>query len=120
MKTKARKSRRARKPMEKSSRVWKWTVRKTARCWWKARPAACVSRDEFTARRGSRSRGLFPAILGQKAGNRGDAGPAVVTSCAKKARSCHPPLHARDAACKSCTSAQDNLCTASRATQGKG
>ena len=74
--------------------------------------------DEFT-RSGADPEGLFPAILGHEgAGIVVEVGPGV-TSCAKATtsfRSTRPNA----AQCKSCLSRKTNLCTAIRATQGKG
>jgi S-(hydroxymethyl)glutathione dehydrogenase / alcohol dehydrogenase len=74
--------------------------------------------DEFT-RSGADPEGLFPAILGHEgAGIVVDVGPGVT--------SLRPgdhviPLYTPECrACKSCLSRKTNLCTAIRATQGKG
>ncbi len=74
--------------------------------------------DEFT-RSGGDPEGLFPAILGHEgAGIVAEVG-AGVTSVA---RGDHViPLYSPECrACKSCLSRKTNLCTAIRATQGKG
>ncbi|HZU82332.1 MAG TPA: alcohol dehydrogenase catalytic domain-containing protein, partial [Polyangiaceae bacterium] len=74
--------------------------------------------DEFT-RSGSDPEGLFPAILGHEgAGVVVDVGPGVTTV----APGDHViPLYTPECrACKSCLSRKTNLCTAIRATQGKG
>jgi S-(hydroxymethyl)glutathione dehydrogenase/alcohol dehydrogenase len=74
--------------------------------------------DEFT-RSGGDPEGLFPAILGHEgAGIVAEVG-AGVTSVA---RGDHViPLYTPECrACKSCLSRKTNLCTAIRATQGKG
>jgi S-(hydroxymethyl)glutathione dehydrogenase/alcohol dehydrogenase len=74
--------------------------------------------DEFT-RSGGDPEGLFPAILGHEgAGIVVDVGPGV-TSVAKGDHVI--PLYTPECRqCKSCLSRKTNLCTAIRATQGKG
>jgi S-(hydroxymethyl)glutathione dehydrogenase/alcohol dehydrogenase len=74
--------------------------------------------DEFT-RSGADPEGLFPAILGHEgAGVVVDVGPGV-TSVSKGDHVI--PLYTPECRqCKSCTSHKTNLCTAIRATQGKG
>src|SRR5487761_256756 len=74
--------------------------------------------DEFT-RSGADPEGLFPAILGHEgAGIVVDTG-AGVTSVQKGDHVI--PLYTPECRqCKSCTSHKTNLCTAIRATQGKG
>jgi S-(hydroxymethyl)glutathione dehydrogenase/alcohol dehydrogenase len=74
--------------------------------------------DEFT-RSGGDPEGLFPAIFGHEgAGVVADVGPGV-TSVAKGDHVI--PLYTPECrACKSCLSRKTNLCTAIRATQGKG
>src|ERR1035437_9176362 len=74
--------------------------------------------DEFT-RSGADPEGLFPAILGHEgAGIVVDVG-AGVTSLRKGDHVI--PLYTPECRqCKSCTSHKTNLCTAIRATQGKG
>jgi S-(hydroxymethyl)glutathione dehydrogenase/alcohol dehydrogenase len=74
--------------------------------------------DEFT-RSGADPEGLFPAILGHEgAGIVIDVGPGV-TSVAKGDHVI--PLYTPECRqCKSCLSHKTNLCTAIRATQGKG
>src|SRR5438876_2758659 len=74
--------------------------------------------DEFT-RSGADPEGLFPAILGHEgAGVVVDVGPGVTSV----ARGDHViPLYTPECRqCKSCLSRKTNLCTAIRATQGKG
>ena len=74
--------------------------------------------DEFT-RSGADPEGLFPAIFGHEgAGVVVDVGPGVTSV----ARGDHLiPLYTQECRqCKSCTSHKTNLCTAIRATQGKG
>src|SRR5262245_51502255 len=74
--------------------------------------------DEFT-RSGADPEGLFPAILGHEgAGVVVDTGPGVTTL----AKGDHViPLYVPECRqCKSCLSRKTNLCTAIRATQGKG
>jgi len=74
--------------------------------------------DEFT-RSGGDPEGLFPAILGHEgAGIVVDIGPGV-TSIAKGDHVI--PLYTPECRqCKACLSRKTNLCTAIRATQGKG
>jgi len=74
--------------------------------------------DEFT-RSGADPEGLFPSILGHEgAGIVVDVGPGV-TSVAKGDHVI--PLYTPECRqCKSCLSRKTNLCTAIRATQGKG
>jgi S-(hydroxymethyl)glutathione dehydrogenase/alcohol dehydrogenase len=74
--------------------------------------------DEFT-RSGADPEGLFPAIFGHEgAGVVVDVGPGVTSV----ERGDHViPLYTPECrACKSCLSRKTNLCTAIRATQGKG
>ncbi|HKD46561.1 MAG TPA: S-(hydroxymethyl)glutathione dehydrogenase/class III alcohol dehydrogenase [Rhizomicrobium sp.] len=74
--------------------------------------------DEFT-RSGADPEGLFPVILGHE-------GAGVVVELGKGVSSVRPgdhviPLYTPECRqCKSCTSHKTNLCTAIRATQGKG
>jgi S-(hydroxymethyl)glutathione dehydrogenase/alcohol dehydrogenase len=74
--------------------------------------------DEFT-RSGADPEGLFPAILGHE-------GAGVVLECGLGVSSLKPgdhviPLYTPECGkCKSCLSGKTNLCTAIRATQGKG
>ena len=74
--------------------------------------------DEFT-RSGADPEGLFPAIFGHE-------GAGVVVEVGPGVRSLAPgdhviPLYTPECReCKSCTSRKTNLCTAIRATQGKG
>ncbi|MFO0571732.1 MAG: S-(hydroxymethyl)glutathione dehydrogenase/class III alcohol dehydrogenase [Polyangiaceae bacterium] len=74
--------------------------------------------DDFTLS-GADPEGLFPVILGHEgAGVVVDVGPGV-TSVAKGDHVI--PLYTPECrACKSCLSRKTNLCTAIRATQGKG
>ena len=74
--------------------------------------------DEFT-RSGGDPEGLFPVILGHEgAGVVVEVGPGV-TSVAPGDHVI--PLYTPECrACKSCLSRKTNLCTAIRATQGKG
>src|SRR5689334_13561534 len=74
--------------------------------------------DEFT-RSGADPEGLFPAIFGHEgAGVVVDVGPGV-TSVVKGDHVI--PLYTPECRqCKSCLSRKTNLCTAIRATQGKG
>ena len=74
--------------------------------------------DQYTLS-GADSEGLFPSILGHEgAGIVVEVGPDVKTV----RRGDHViPLYTPECrACKSCTSRKTNLCTAIRATQGKG
>jgi S-(hydroxymethyl)glutathione dehydrogenase/alcohol dehydrogenase len=74
--------------------------------------------DEFT-RSGADPEGLFPAILGHEgAGIVVDVGPGVTS--VKKGDHVIPLYTPECRQCKSCTSHKTNLCTAIRATQGKG
>src|SRR4051812_9046495 len=74
--------------------------------------------DEFT-RSGADPEGLFPAILGHEgAGVVLEVGPGVTTL---KPGDHVIPLYTPECRnCKSCLSRKTNLCTAIRATQGKG
>jgi S-(hydroxymethyl)glutathione dehydrogenase / alcohol dehydrogenase len=74
--------------------------------------------DEFT-RSGADPEGLFPAIFGHEgAGVVVDVGAGVSTL--KKGDHVIPLYTPECRACKSCLSRKTNLCTAIRATQGKG
>src|ERR1700723_726832 len=74
--------------------------------------------DEFTLS-GADPEGLFPAILGHEgAGIVVDVGTGV--SSVKKGDHVIPLYTPECRQCKSCTSQKTNLCTAIRATQGKG
>jgi S-(hydroxymethyl)glutathione dehydrogenase / alcohol dehydrogenase len=74
--------------------------------------------DEFTLS-GADPEGLFPAILGHEgAGIVVDVGPGVSTL--KKGDHVIPLYTPECRQCKSCLSRKTNLCTAIRATQGKG
>jgi S-(hydroxymethyl)glutathione dehydrogenase/alcohol dehydrogenase len=74
--------------------------------------------DEFT-RSGADPEGLFPAILGHEgAGIVVDVGPGVAT--VRKGDHVIPLYTPECRQCKSCLSRKTNLCTAIRATQGKG
>ena len=74
--------------------------------------------DEFT-RSGADPEGLFPAILGHEgAGVVVDVGPGVTTL--KKGDHVIPLYTPECRQCKACLSRKTNLCTAIRATQGKG
>jgi S-(hydroxymethyl)glutathione dehydrogenase/alcohol dehydrogenase len=74
--------------------------------------------DEFT-RSGADPEGLFPAILGHEgAGVVVDVGPGVTS--VRKGDHVIPLYTPECRQCKSCTSRKTNLCTAIRATQGKG
>src|SRR6201992_2795193 len=74
--------------------------------------------DEFT-RSGADPEGLFPVILGHEgAGIVVDVGPGVTS--VKKGDHVIPLYTPECRQCKACTSHKTNLCTAIRATQGKG
>jgi S-(hydroxymethyl)glutathione dehydrogenase/alcohol dehydrogenase len=74
--------------------------------------------DEFT-RSGADPEGLFPAILGHEgAGIVVDVGPGV--SSLRKGDHVIPLYTPECRQCKACLSRKTNLCTAIRATQGKG
>jgi S-(hydroxymethyl)glutathione dehydrogenase/alcohol dehydrogenase len=74
--------------------------------------------DEFT-RSGADPEGLFPVIFGHEgAGIVVDVGPGVTSL--KKGDHVIPLYTPECRACKSCLSRKTNLCTAIRATQGKG
>ena len=74
--------------------------------------------DEYT-RSGADPEGLFPAILGHEgAGVVVDVGAGVTTL--KKGDHVIPLYTPECRQCKSCLSRKTNLCTAIRATQGKG
>ena len=74
--------------------------------------------DEFT-RSGGDPEGLFPAIFGHEgAGVVVDVGPGVTS--VKKGDHVIPLYTPECRQCKACLSRKTNLCTAIRATQGKG
>src|SRR5690242_14494798 len=74
--------------------------------------------DEFT-RSGADPEGIFPAILGNEgAGIVVDVGPGVTS--VRKGDHVIPLYTPECRQCKSCLSRKTNLCTAIRATQGKG
>ncbi|MCC7547826.1 MAG: S-(hydroxymethyl)glutathione dehydrogenase/class III alcohol dehydrogenase [Burkholderiales bacterium] len=74
--------------------------------------------DEFT-RSGADPEGLFPAIFGHEgAGIVVDVGPGVAS--VRKGDHVIPLYTPECRQCKSCLSRRTNLCTAIRATQGKG
>jgi S-(hydroxymethyl)glutathione dehydrogenase/alcohol dehydrogenase len=81
--------------------------------------ASCVCHtDEFT-RSGADPEGLFPVIFGHEgAGIVVDVGPGVTS--VKKGDHVIPLYIPECRQCKSCLSRKTNLCTAIRATQGKG
>ena len=75
--------------------------------------------DEFT-RSGADPEGLFPVIFGHEgAGDRGRRRPRRDVAC-RRATTSSRSTRRSAAACKSCLSRKTNLCTAIRATQGKG
>jgi len=74
--------------------------------------------DEFT-RSGADPEGIFPAIFGHEgAGIVVDVGPGVTS--VKKGDHVIPLYTPECRQCKSCLSRKTNMCTAIRATQGKG
>ncbi|HLT25442.1 MAG TPA: S-(hydroxymethyl)glutathione dehydrogenase/class III alcohol dehydrogenase [Zeimonas sp.] len=74
--------------------------------------------DEFT-RSGADPEGIFPAILGHEgAGIVVDVGPGVTS--VRKGDHVIPLYTPECRQCKSCLSRKTNLCTAIRATQGRG
>src|ERR1700753_2095701 len=74
--------------------------------------------DKYTLS-GADPEGLFPSILGHEgAGIVVDVGPGVKSL--KKGDHVIPLYTPECRECKSCTSHKTNLCTAIRATQGKG
>ena len=74
--------------------------------------------DKYTLS-GADPEGIFPSILGHEgAGIVVDVGPGVTTL--KKGDHVIPLYTPECRVCKSCTSHKTNLCTAIRATQGKG
>jgi len=74
--------------------------------------------DEYTLS-GADPEGIFPAILGHEgAGIVADVGPGVTSL--KKGDHVIPLYTPECRQCKSCLSRKTNLCTAIRATQGKG
>ena len=74
--------------------------------------------DEFT-RSGADPEGLFPVIFGHEgAGIVRDVGPGVTS--VQKGDHVIPLYTPECRNCKSCLSRKTNLCTAIRATQGKG
>jgi S-(hydroxymethyl)glutathione dehydrogenase/alcohol dehydrogenase len=74
--------------------------------------------DEFT-RSGADPEGIFPVIFGHEgAGVVVDVGPSVTS--VQKGDHVIPLYTPECRACKSCLSRKTNLCTAIRATQGKG
>ncbi len=74
--------------------------------------------DEFT-RSGADPEGLFPVVFGHEgAGIVVDVGPGVTS--VKKGDHVIPLYTPECRQCKSCLSGKTNLCTAIRATQGKG
>jgi S-(hydroxymethyl)glutathione dehydrogenase/alcohol dehydrogenase len=74
--------------------------------------------DEFT-RSGADPEGIFPCIFGHEgAGIVVDVGPGVTS--VKKGDHVIPLYTPECRQCKSCLSRKTNLCTAIRATQGKG
>ena len=93
-------------------------VRAPERCWWRSwRPGVCHT-DAYTLS-GADPEGLFPAILGHE-------GAGIVREIGAGVTTLRPgdhviPLYTPECRqCKTCLSQRSNLCTAIRATQGKG
>ena len=81
--------------------------------------ATGVCHTDYYTLSGADSEGLFPSILGHEgAGVVVDVGPGVTTL--KKGDHVIPLYTPECRQCKSCLSRKTNLCTAIRATQGKG
>ena len=101
-----------------SSRKWISRVRKPSRCWSRSRRPASATRTNSPAP-APIPKGLFPAIFGHEgAGIVVDVGPGVTSL--KKGDHVIPLYTPECRQCKSCLSRKTNLCTAIRATQGKG
>ncbi len=91
---------------------------RTARCWSRLKATGHCHTDEFT-RSGTDPEGMFPAILGHEgAGIVLEVGPGVTS--VKPGDHVIPLYTPECRQCKSCLSGKTNLCTAIRATQGKG
>src|SRR6201746_271769 len=81
--------------------------------------ATGICHTDYYTLSGADPEGLFPAILGHEgAGIVVDVGPGVTSL--KKGDHVIPLYTPECRQCKSCTSHKPNLCTAIRATQGKG
>ena len=102
----------------RSRRRWIWTGRRPAKCWSRSRRPASATPMNSRARARD-PEGLFPVIFGHEgAGIVVDVGPGVTTL--KKGDHVIPLYTPECRQCKSCLSRKTNLCTAIRATQGKG
>src|SRR6202030_2543461 len=116
MKTKAAIAVAARKPLEITTVDLEGP--KTGEVLVEIRASGVCHTDEFT-RSGADPEGLFPAILGHEgAGIVIDVGLGVTS--VKKGDHVIPLYTPECRQCKSCLSRKTNLCTAIRATQGKG
>jgi S-(hydroxymethyl)glutathione dehydrogenase/alcohol dehydrogenase len=81
--------------------------------------ATGICHTDYYTRSGADPEGLFPCVLGHEgAGIVVDVGPGVTTL--KKGDHVIPLYTPECRQCKSCLSRKTNLCTAIRATQGKG
>ena len=99
-------------------RRWIWKAPSAGEVLVEIKATGVCHTDEFT-RSGADPEGLFPVILGHE-------GAGVVVEVGAGVTSVKPgdhviPLYTPECRqCKSCTSHKTNLCTAIRATQGKG
>src|ERR1700680_3530426 len=81
--------------------------------------ATGICHTDYYTLSGADPEGIFPAVLGHEgAGIVVDVGPGVSTL--RKGDHVIPLYTPECRECKSCTSHKTNLCTAIRATQGKG